>query len=659
MSEITRNALPATWLDVVAGHAQRMGDRIAYRFLEGGEAETATLTFGQVDRHARAIAQRLIEHGAAGQRVVLAHPPGLEFVAAFFGCLYAGAVAVPTFPARSGASGQRFVSRLHAILADATPVLIATTAATAGRVAEVLNGNAVRVIATDDIDLNAAHDWQHPAVTGDTLACLQYTSGTSGTPKGVMLTHAAMLANSRQIAERFNSTQDSRGVIWLPPYHDMGLIGGVLQPMYVGFDVVLMPPAAFLQRPFRWMNAISKYKATISGGPCFAFGQTARSISDADFATLDLSSWSVAFTGAERVRAETLSEFAERFGAAKFNAKSFLPCYGMAEATLMISGVRQGAGLSMTDGHVSCGPAAAGTSIAIIDQTTGSRVAHGSVGEIWTYGPSVAAGYWKQPQSTADTFAATPKDQSSEYLRTGDLGFMKDGELFVTGRLKELIILRGTNFYPQDIEQTAEAAHGALQPDGSAAFSIDGPAGERLVLVHELRRTERHACPATVVSAVRTKVTADHGIEVGVVALVGPGQVPRTVSGKIQRTACRDLFLAGKLETIDVSELAAPAPAAATTAFALANANKDLPGYLAAKLAAVVGVNAAEIDTHQPVAAYGIGSADAVAIAGQISNELNIDLPAMALWDYPTLAELAGYVAELLATPPAPAAEAA
>ena len=468
--------LPATWLDVVAGHAARIGERTAYRFLEGGEAETAAMTFADVDAAARAIARRLIELNATGQRVVLAHPPGLEFVAAFFGCLYAGAVAVPTFPARQGASGARFVSRLHSILEDAKPLLIATTVATAGRVAEVLpSGCGVKVIATDDVDLETANEYERPAgINENTLACLQYTSGTSGTPKGVMLTHAAMLANSRQIAERFESSENSRGVIWLPPYHDMGLIGGVLQPMYVGFDVVLMPPAAFLQRPMRWMAAISKYRATISGGPCFAFGQTARSITEADLATLDLSSWSVAFTGAERVRADTLVRIRRAdFHPTKFSPKAFLPCYGMAEATLMISGVKHGTGLSLTNGHVSCGPAAEEIEIAIIDQD-GNRRGEGRIGEIWARGPATAAGYWQQPQTTAETFAATPVEETNRFSAHRRFGFHA-GWRAVRHRPDE-----GNDHFAR--HQLLSAGHRAQRRGcprrvcsrtGAAAFSID------------------------------------------------------------------------------------------------------------------------------------------------------------------------------------------
>ncbi len=414
------------------------------------------------------------------------------------------------------------------------------------------------------------HDWRPPDVHGETLAFLQYTSGSTGTPKGVMLSHANLIHNSALICHAFEHTRSGVGVFWLPSYHDMGLIGGILQPMYYGRPNVLMSPMSFLQKPLRWLQAISRYKSTVSGGPNFAYDLCVRRISPEERRTLDLSSWSLAFNGAEPIRPETIAEFTRTFAQCGFHPEAFYPCYGLAEATLMVTGGMKTAlpvirtfdakalesnqavdALPDEEGtrtFVGCGKAFADQEVVIVDPETMTRRPDCRVGEIWVAGPSVAQGYWRHAEETAKSFLAYLKDSGrGPYLRTGDLGFLHDGELFVTGRLKDLIIIRGRNFYPQDIEQTVEKAHPLLRSSSSAVFMIEVAGRERLGVVAEIERG-RNRSPQEldeVFEAIRKSVSAEHEIPMEAIVLIKAGSIPKTSSGKIQRHACRNGFLRG------------------------------------------------------------------------------------------------------------------
>lgn len=648
-----------TWVELIGKQAAATPERVAYRFLEDGETESARLTVAQLDQRARAIAAYLRSIAKQGDRVILAHPPGIGFIEAFFGCLYAGVIAVPTFPPRTNGNGHRMTARAKAIVAHAHPAAVLTLTADAAKIAAALE-TTLPVIGSDTIATQAAAAWEAPAISGNTLACIQYTSGTSGTPKGVMLTHAALLANCQQIQDRFETNEQSRGVVWLPPYHDMGLVGGILEPLYVGFDIVLMPPSAFLQKPIRLLRAIEKYKATITGGPCFSFGLCVQHLSEADAATLDLSSLKVTFTGAETVRADVLNKFTRHFVAAKFDPNTLLACYGMAETTLIVTGTKIGSGLAVQSPtndvakHVSCGPVVAPAEVRIVDPATRLSPPDGIVGEIWTRGPSVAAGYWQNGEATAPTFGGFTADGQGPFVRTGDLGFLRNGELFVTGRLKELIIIRGVNHAPHEIEQTVEAAHAAIQPQGVAAFSIDSNDGEQLAVAIELQRSQRNTSPDELVAAVRALIADQHGLEVHHVVLLKPGGLPRTPSGKVQRSACRDLLNSGQLEPLHVSQLQVDMQAAPAHApdFPASSEVADLTTWLVAQLAVTLHATPDQIDPTQSVGGYGLGSADAVGFAGTISTRLGVDLDATAMWDYPTLAELAEHLHQLLQMPP-------
>ncbi|WP_437535239.1 thioester reductase domain-containing protein [Sorangium sp. So ce726] len=570
---------PKNWIDVLQRWAGERPDALAFRFLVDGESEEVTRTFAQLDREARSIAASLQELGARGERVLLLYPPGLDFIAAFLGCLYAGAIAVPAYPPDPSRLA-RTLPRLSAIAANSEARLALTTStitALAGALVETAPDLAMmRWVATDMLADGAAH-WRMPSLQDDALAFLLYTSGSTGTPKGVMVGHGNLLHNSRAIQANFGHTEALIGVGWLPLYHDMGLIGKVLQPLYTGTPCTLLSPLDFLKRPYRWLQAISRYGATTSGGPNFAYDLCARKISPAERAALDLSRWKVAFVGAEPVRRDTLERFADAFEGCGFRREAFFPCYGLAESTLMVTGgwlgsnagtlsvrkdiLQQGRVEEAEEGEVGVqplvgnGPVAPDQQVIIVDPERKTRCSGEEVGEIWVAGPSVAQGYWNRPAETAETFWAQLSDTGEgPFLRTGDLGFLRGGQLFVTGRCKDLIILRGKNYYPQDIEQAVERSNASVRPGCTAAFAVELGGQEQLIVVAEIdlrRGGERDEAALEAVSAgVRRAVAEEHDVQPRAVALLAPGSIPKTSSGKIQRHACKEGFLASSLDAL-------------------------------------------------------------------------------------------------------------
>ncbi|BAY99792.1 beta-ketoacyl synthase [Tolypothrix tenuis PCC 7101] len=562
-----------TLVDLLEYRASHQPEQTAYTFLADGITADSSFTYGELHQKAQAIAAYLQSQKAYQERVLLLYPPGLDFAAAFFGCLYAGAVAVPAYPPRPNQS----IARLQAIAANAQAKIALTTQAVLALVQpqlqEFADLRSLQWQATDNLDKNWAQDWRRVEVSSDNLAFLQYTSGSTSTPKGVMISHANLLHNSSLIYQSFQHSPESRGVIWLPAYHDMGLIGGILQPLYGGFPVFLMSPMIFLQKPFYWLQAISRYQATTSGGPNFAYDLCVRKITPEQRATLDLSSWEVAFNGAEPVRAETMEQFATLFAPCGFRREAFYPCYGMAETTLIIAGGDKAALPTVetveenalkqhqvipSDHHlnsqniVSCGQTLANLQVVIVNPETLTPCSPNEVGEIWVSGASVAQGYWHNPQATKEYFQAYLADsQQGPFLRTGDLGFLHQGELFVTGRLKDLIIIRGRNYYPQDIELTVAQAHPSLRLGAGAAFTIERENGARLVIVQEVERQYlRHLNVAEVVGKIREAVLQQHELQIHTVALIKTATLPKTSSGKVQRYACREHFLAQKLDIL-------------------------------------------------------------------------------------------------------------
>lgn len=554
-------------------------DSQATAFLDDERDAVERLTYTELDVKARAIGAALQAAGAAGQRVLLLYAPGLQFVAAFFGCLYAGAVAVPAYPPR-----PRSLGRLRAMVDDARPLLILSTADVQSLVADSLADEphlaALPWLLSDTLDGAAlAESWREPGARPEDLAFLQYTSGSTATPRGVMVSHGNLLANSALIQKAFGTTTDSIGVSWLPLYHDMGLIGGILQPIYAGFPLTLMSPLTFLQRPYRWLEAISKTGATVSGGPNFAYDIATRKVTPEQRASLDLSRWQVAFSGAEPVRAETIRRFSEAFADSGFRPEAWYPCYGLAEATLFVTGGPAGRGVrfltlsaaALEKGRaepsreaegmrtvVGCGQQWPDQPALIVDPDTLEPKQPGEVGEIWVTGPSVAGGYWGRAAESEEIFRAQPSGAGNDatYLRTGDFGFFADGDLFITGRIKDLIIVDGRNHYPQDIEQTVEAAHVALRENGAAAFSIEVGTEERLVVVVEVEREHlpgrKGAAPVSeIVAAARRAVAEQHQVALHELVLIKTGHLLRTTSGKVQRRACRQAYLDEALPRVD------------------------------------------------------------------------------------------------------------
>ncbi|MCC5615262.1 fatty acyl-AMP ligase [Nostoc sp. CHAB 5836] len=573
----------STLVELLLYRAQNQSEQKAYTFLQSTEAEAASLTYKELHTQAQAIAASLQALNLVGERALLLYQPGLDFIAAFFGCLYAGVIAVPAYPPRR----NQKLSRLQAIAVDAQAKIVLTSKSILDSLQTSSNQEDLEIsglhwLATDELSNDLAQAWQPQELSGDTLAFLQYTSGSTGTPKGVMITHGNLLHNERMIEKAFGHTNKTIVVGWLPVFHDMGLIGNVLQPLYLGVPCILMSPVEFLQKPIRWLQAISHYKATTSGGPNFAYDLCIRKATPEQLAALDLSSWEVAFTGAEPVRAETLEQFAATFAPCGFRKEAFYPCYGMAETTLIVTGgektalpitcnvekaaLEQNRILKQHQSHgdtltiVGCGQSPADQKVVIADPQSLTMCTPEQVGEIWVAGPSVAQGYWNQPEQTEKTFHAYLADAdvsdsaipSGPYLRTGDLGFMLNGELFITGRLKDVIIIRGQNHYPQDIELTVEKSHPALKSDSGAAFSIDFKGSERLVIVQEVERSYlRKLNVQEIVGNVRQAVIAQHGLDIFATVLIKTGSIPKTSSGKIRRQACRTAFLAGTLDVLE------------------------------------------------------------------------------------------------------------
>ncbi len=564
-----------TLVDVLRHRAEYQGGKVAYRFLPDGEREAASVTYAELDRQARLIAGRLQGVAARGARALLMYPSGLEYVAAFFGCLYAGIIGVPVFPPQP----NRRPGRLLSVAADCQADVILSAGVTAKQAlpmpVEAMGANPRHAIDTSDAASwpgSLAAQWQPPVLSDADIAFLQYTSGSTAEPKGVMVSHGNIMHNQKFLQEALESSAETVMVCWLPMHHDMGLIGFILASTYLGAACVMLPPAAFIQRPARWLEAISRYRATYSGAPNFGYELCIRSVAAEQRAAIDLSSWKVAANGAEPIRWSTLVSFQEKFGPCGFGPEVFRPCYGLAEGTLLVScGIAPQPIVSKSvhnsalelnrvveaEGNakilVSSGKIHREQKLAIVHPETRRICSEGEVGEIWISGPSAAQGYWNHPELNEANFRAHTADTNEgPFLRTGDLGFVQEGNVYVAGRHKDLIIIHGRNHYPQDIEQTVEACHAALRPGCGAAFSMEVDGQERLVIVSEVQRSHiRSLNREEVEESIRRAVAAEHELDVFQIELVKPATVPKTSSGKIQRRLCRKKYLAGDLEKLE------------------------------------------------------------------------------------------------------------
>ncbi len=537
----------------LARWAAERPDAVAFTFLRRGERAERQLTYCELDRSALRIAAQLTAAGLRGRAVALIYPPGLEFIEAFCGCLYAGAIpAALPLPATARAAGRCAVI---CRAADFAAILTVSGELEAPALEPVRAAvPAARWVASDEAPHTS--DGVHVEVEGDDSAFLQFTSGSTREPRGVLISHANLTANQQMIAEAFGYREDECAVGWLPLHHDMGLIGTVLQPIHLGARSVLMSPQSFLQKPIRWLNAISAYRGTSSGGPDFGYAQCLDRIAPADCAGLDLSSWKVAFCGAEPVRPGTLRRFAYRFGVNGFDAAALFPCYGMAEATLFVTGGPCGSGLRVAKAAngrdvASCGEGAGEQAITIVHPERRVPMPDGQAGEIWLRGPHIAQGYRNDHEATARVFGARLAGGEIPHLRTGDIGFMQGNELVVTGRLTDLLIVRGVNIHPEDIEETVRGSDPALAGSACAAFASDEEEQEIAVVI-ELARKSAAAGSAGLARAAAAAVVAEHGFAPSMVLMVEPGVIPRTTSGKVRRRACRDAYLEGRLVQVEV-----------------------------------------------------------------------------------------------------------
>jgi 8-amino-7-oxononanoate synthase/acyl carrier protein len=672
-----------TLVDSLRYWTEQQPQEVAYYYTDG-EDEEKKLTYEEFDRHARAIAARLVDLGMTGQRALLLYPQGLEFIVAWFGCLYAGVVAVPAYPPRR----NRNMQRIEAISDDAEAKIALTEQDVLDRVEDMLEEaphlKRLKWLATDRIADSDGVGWNPAQIRPDALAMLQYTSGSTGTPKGVMLTHANLMHNVQIICYSFELTRKGSGLSWLPTYHDMGLVGGVLMAMFYGRPAVLMSPMAFLQKPVRWLRGITKYGVTVSGGPNFAYDLCTEKIADDQLAGLDLSKWEVAFNGAEPVRADTLAKFTARFAPYGFRPESHYPCYGMAETTLIVTGSYKGrlkvirpfdgrkldakqvvpakAGQPAARELVSCGHVLPDEQVRIVDPDTCRELPSDRIGEIWVDSPSVAQGYWNQPEATEATFGARIAwSDDGPFLRTGDLGFLRDGELFVTGRIKDLIIVRGVNRYPQDIEMTVERASDKIQPQGVAAFAVDLAGRERLIVMAEVERTRRDDW-SDVIAAVRKAVTAEHELPPDAVILVRFGSLPKTSSGKIQRHACREDFLNGSQQVIQAwrawetgEEEVAPAPTAAqaTDAKPATPVRDSVAQIVMDHVRAIAKERAKSLTLESNIATdLGLDSLERLQIASSLEETFGGRFPEDVLAEIETVREVASAIETYIGTEP-------
>jgi 8-amino-7-oxononanoate synthase len=624
-------------------HAEAKPDEAVFTFLR--DQDRQQVTFRELERRAAGVASALGAVCQPGDRAALLFPYGPDFIASFLGCLGAGVVAVPLYPP---SRSSRSLDTTAAAIRDCGATVVLTTSSAVDPLRERFHGidlgGRIRWLCSDEASPIGTAFVPPPA--DDAVAFLQYTSGSTGTPKGVMVSHLNLLTNVDMLASASGFDQASVGVSWLPPYHDMGLIGGLLTPIAVGFHTALMAPTSFLQRPIRWLHAITEFGATGTGGPNFGYELCVSKISDDDARDLSLGTLQVAYNGAEPISADTLDRFATKFAPHGFNRSAFFPCYGLAEATLFVAGTGHGNGFSVLDPKsagdaraadggeaglhclVSCGQSFGETEIRIVEPDTGRTLSEKQTGEIWVKGPSVAAGYWRNPEASAETFNATLTDEGTTgWLRTGDLGFVQDTRLYVSGREKDLLIIRGRNYYPQDIEWTVQASHESLQPNAVAAFSVQIDGEERLIVAAELQRSALKSIdPDAVFAAIRRSISENHELQAFSIILLKSGGLPKTTSGKVRRRQCKAEFSGESWPTYaawrlgDASNMrqSDPHPVMGSSNSSSLHVIRE---WLLANAADALGIAAGDLDLNKSLRDYGLDSFQAATISGEFSEQ--------------------------------------
>ncbi|MBV9762743.1 MAG: LLM class flavin-dependent oxidoreductase [Acidobacteriaceae bacterium] len=666
---------PSNLVDALRFRSEKFPNRAAYVFLRDSDGCESVWTYQDLDLQARKIAAWLQSEGLQGRRILLVFPQGLEYIAAFLGCLYAGAIAVPVYPPHR----NRRLHRISAIVQDCQPAVALASRALLPKIQAAGQSDpqlaSLRCCLPETLPDDLAASWTAPRIEDSSLAFLQYTSGSTAEPKGVMISHRNLICNEKMIQQAFGVGEDSVIVGWLPLFHDMGLIGNVLQALWSGARCVLFSPASFLHRPVDWLNAITRYRATISGGPDFAYRLCTTKVTAEQRSALDLTSWQIAFTGAEPVRAQTITEFSEKFAPCGFNANAFFPCYGLAEATLFVSGrtgnrahtadvssrslARGEFVLSTGDDNlvqtfVSNGAADARQQLAIIDPDTLQPCPAGRIGEIWISGENVARGYWNNPRTSEAVFQAFTAHHNGPYLRSGDLGYLLDDQLFITGRIKDLIIVRGRNVYPQDLEFAVSRSHPAFANAAGAAFAVDAGAETQVVLVQEVPPGIKSADTGELLRAAVRAVAEEQEVQLETVVLVRAGSLPKTSSGKIRRHECRRQFLNSELKPIATTageqrsgDVGNDGPAAG---FATGDSD-EIETILTRMAAKILGLNPARIDPDTPLLAYGLDSLQAAELNSGISEAWRLDLPPGEWLDAPAISSLAALVRSSLNNP--------
>ena len=677
-------------IEVLAYRALNQPDEIAYKFHleEDSQSKLHSITYSELNQQSKNIAAYLRTEKLFGERLLLIYPPGLEFISAFFGCLYSGNISVPaSLPNRN-----QKLSHIENIIFNCEASGVLTVDRLKNKIRNrLLNfSTSLKFISTDVISYEESSN-KIIKFTPKKLAFLQYTSGSTGNPKGVMVTHENIIYNSKLIYNKFEHTSKSFGVSWLPNYHDMGLIGGILQPLLGGFPVVLLSPVDFLRRPLLWLKTISKYRATTSGAPNFAYEMCADKIKLEDKGDLDLSSWDLAFIGAEPIRAETLYKFAEAFKECGFKKSAFYPCYGMAESTLMISGgvkslfptVSKNKGLPYDKKIVSCGRvnSSSNVNITIVDTESGEMCEEKTVGEIWVEkNDSIAIGYWNNKELSSKIFNAKISENNSFYLKTGDLGFVYKNELFVTGRIKDLIVIHGKNFYSQDIERAVDCCHPALKAHSTASFTIDIDGEERLILVQEIKRTyyrkleidncliseesyrEKQILRKEIEFAARASISRKYGLNVYDIQLIKFGDLPKTSSGKVKRQLCKENYIKNvknrnnehnklilisnsndKHTQIIASEQIIEKPNDASLNLQNAEAVEQ---WLSLWLCNKLQIPLHKIENNRAFAEYGVDSVTAVELAQDLKELFShsIEIEETIAWNFPDIKSLAIYL---------------
>lgn len=636
-----------TMVELLLKHAKNLPDKVVYRLLEDGINEKDSITYAEMVMKAKAIAAKLLNEGEKGDRVLLLFPTGVDFITAFFACFFAGMIAVPTYPPKRNKANERFRS----IVTDSKPAFILTTTDIHSDLLKHLLLEGLppvnEILIYDDIPIEGAGEWKDPDIRPDDLALLQYTSGSTGSPSGVMVHHANIIHNLEFIKQSFGLEEHSVGVNWLPNFHDMGLIGCLIEAAYIGGTNVIIPPLAFMKSPTNWFRAITKYRGATGGGPNFAFDYCIEKTSEDELSEFDLSSLRPMYCGAEPIRASTLTKFTDKFKKAKFTASQFLPVYGMAESVLIVTGGDYDAdpvyfsidAKSAEDRQVipaiagketriltACGYPWLDMEVTIVNPENTEPSPKGSIGEIWVRGPSVAQGYWNDNERTQYTFNAFIKStKDGPWLRTGDLGFIHEGQLYISGRMKDLIILRGSNYFPNDIEESMEQCHAALRQNASVALSADIEGKERLVVLAEVERTYmRNLNEDEIFESVRQSIFEEHGIQPHAICLIRTGSAEKTSSGKIRRFAMKKAWQNEELNIIASWEMKTETGSISSEiGFRPEFLREWMINWMAQKLELDPG----KIDPDKPVSAYGLDSITAVSLERDVNKQFGIEWP--------------------------------